>query len=507
MLGTGQWDTIAYAAPALSGDPFALGVASGDPAPTSVVLWTRLVTDPLAADGRGGMPQKRFRVQYQVATDEKFKQVVKSGNVFASPDLGHSVHPEIHGLKPGRHYWYRFRVGSAISPVGRTRTAPAPGRMPAETRFGVASCQSYEGGQYTALQHLADEDFDLVLHLGDYIYEQSYVDEPKLHNGDPLPDQLRTECFDLPRYRLQYSLYKSDQHLQNAHASCAWMTTFDDHEVEDSWRADVSKPDDEPDQDPEVFRQRKAAAFQAMYENLPLRHDQMPAGPNIRIHRRIRYGALADFTLLDARQYRSSHVGHVDPDATMLGGKQRDWLIDGLSESSARWQIIGNQQPMVQIDRNPDPDAEGWFGSWDGGFVTERDLVLTEAHQRGVQNLVVTTGDRHTNYLADLKTDYTDPDSPVVGSEIVGTSLSSNGDGADMLPVGEQYMQTNPWLKFFNAQRGYCRITLTPDALVNDYRVVPYVSRPGAPIRTRATATIENGRPGSDLDLKDPVSD
>ena len=502
MLGTGAWSTNAYAETPPRQDPFTLGVASGDPAPDGVVLWTRLATEPLAADGRGGMPERRFPVQYQVSEDPGFTRIVRSGTVVASPELGHSVHPEIHGLQPSRHYWYRFRVGEHLSPVGRTRTAPELGTTPSSLNFAIASCQSYEAGFYTAYQHMAEEDLDLVVHLGDYIYEKSYVEEPILHTGEPLPDYLRTQCYDLPRYRLQYALYKADPLLQDAHAMCPWVTTFDDHEVAAIWPYV-----DDPSEMPADYNERKAAGFQAMYENQPLRHDQMPSGHDMRIHRRVQYGDLADFTMLDTRQYRSSHEGHIDPDATMLGGKQRDWLIDGFSSSRARWQIIGNQAPMVQIDRDVDPEVEAWYGSWDGGFVTERNLVLTEAHERGVENLVVITGDRHCNYLADLKTDFDDPDSPVVGTEIVGTSISSQRDGDDLPQQGIDYPIANPWLKFYNQQRGYCRVTLTPDLLTNEYRVMPYVSRPDAPITTRATARIQHGSPEGHLEDGTPTDE
>ncbi len=202
--------------------------------------------------------------------------------------------------------------------------------------------------------------------------------------------------------------------------------------------------------------------------------------------------------MLDSRQYRSARDGRLDPDATMLGGTQADWLVDGFSSSSARWQIIGNQVPMAQLDRNPDENVDHWFAdSWDA-YVAERERVLSEAHQRGAENLVVVTGDRHSNYVMDLKADYDDPESPVVGAEFVGTSISSNRDGADMLPVGEDYLRANPHLKFCNFQRGYLRVTVTPDQLVNDFRVVPYISQPGAPISTRATFVVENGQPGAD---------
>ncbi|HEX6686724.1 MAG TPA: alkaline phosphatase D family protein [Candidatus Limnocylindrales bacterium] len=490
LLGTGLWDATVASAKTIGGYPFALGVASGDPAPDSVVLWTRLAVDPLAPDGRFGVPGETIPVLYQVAADENFADVVRAGVAFATPQLGHSVHPEVYGLEPGRHYWYRFRVGNEVSPVGRTRTAPALGSTPAQLRFGFASCQSYEAGHYTGYKHMADEDLDLVLHLGDYVYEKSFVVDPRLHNGLPLPEHLRRECFTLTQYREQYALYKSDEHLQAAHAMCPWIFTFDDHEVVNDWRADVHTG-----QTPEAFRQRKAAAFQAMYENMPLRLAQLPSGPDVRIHRRINYGNLADFTMLDTRQWRSAHVGRFDPNATMLGPVQRDWLLDGFSSSRARWQIIGNQQPMGQVDRNPDPDVTSVFEAWDA-YVVERELVLTEAHNRGVENLVVVTGDRHSNYFMDLKADYDIPESPVVGSEIVGTSIASNRDGADMLPVGLDYLRANPHMKFCNFQRGYSRVTVTPQELRADFRVMPYISVPGAPIATRASFVIEDGWPG-----------
>ncbi|MBZ2198452.1 alkaline phosphatase D family protein [Occultella gossypii] len=495
LLGTGALQD-AEASAHVRGYPFTLGVASGDPLPDGVVLWTRLAVEPLAPDGRGGMPDRQVPVQYQVAEDERFRRVVSAGVAFATPELGHSVHPEVGGLRPDREYWYRFRVGNEVSPVGRTRTAPAPGEMPASASFAIVSCQSYEAGYYTGFQHMAQEDLDLVVHLGDYIYEESYVPEPILHDGTPMPDYLRTECFDLNRYRLQYALYKSDPHLQAAHAACPWLVTFDDHEVENNWLSGRSEVDDEPDQDPAVFAQRKADAFQAMYENQPLRHTQMPSGPNIRIHRRIGYGALADFTMLDSRQYRSER-GRDDPDATMLGGAQRDWLVEGFSSSQARWQIIGNQQPMAELDSNPDPDVQTFAAAWDN-YNIEREQVLSEAHERGVDNLVVVTGDRHSNYFMDLKADYTNPDSPVVGTEIVGTSIASNRDGADMLPVGEAYLAANPHMKFCNFQRGYSRVTMTPDSLTNDFRVMQYISQPDAPISTRASFVVVNGTPGGE---------
>src|SRR5690349_1344498 len=396
LLGTGAWDaSTTYAAPAAAGDPFTLGVASGDPQYNSVVLWTRLATDPFAVDGKGGMPAKPVRVEYEVALDERFRHVVRRDSVVATPELGHSVYPEIHGLHPDHVYYYRFRTGNQVSPIGRTRTTPHPFASPRQLRFAFASCNAWQDGYFTAYDHMATEDLDLVVHLGDYMYESGVKNNKRGVTTDP---RFHTETFDLARYRLQYSLYKSEAPLQAAHAAHPWIHTFDDHEVENNWAGDISQIDTEPDQDPAVFRARRAQAFQALYENMPLRHEQMPAGPDIRYHRRLPYGRLADFTILDTRQYRSDQVcgdtdsstcgDRYDPDNTMLGGKQRAWLLDGFKRSHARWQVIGNQTPMGQTDWTPGPETHVWTDPWDG-YVAERNKVLAAAQDSGVRNLVV----------------------------------------------------------------------------------------------------------------------
>ncbi|WP_020673573.1 alkaline phosphatase D family protein [Amycolatopsis nigrescens] len=504
LLGTGAWNASgALAAPVKTGNPFTLGVASGDPAPDGVVLWTRLAPEPFLADGSGGMPAQPVRVEYEVAADERFRLLVRRGSVVATPELGHSVHPEIHGLSPDREYFYRFRVAGELSPVGRTRTAPSVWAAPRELNFAFASCQSWEDGLYTAYDHMAAEDLDLVVHLGDYLYESGVTGQKR---GTPVGEQFRGETFDLARYRLQYSLYKSEKPLQAAHANFAWIHVNDDHEVENNWAGDVSQADQEPDQDPVVFRQRRAAAYQAMYENLPYRHAQLPAGPDARLHRRISYGDLADFTMLDTRQYRDDQAcgdgasatctDRLDPDRTLLGAAQRDWLVDGFSRSRARWQVIGNQAPMGQTDANASPEVTQVFlDPWDG-YVADRNRVLAAAQDRGVRNLVVITGDRHQNYAWDLKRDYADAGSPTVGSEFVGTSISSGGNGADQTDEGRKFLAANPHMKFFNAQRGYVRVNVNRRRWRSDFRVVSHVTTPGAPISTRASYVVEDRKPG-----------
>ncbi|MFD2396222.1 alkaline phosphatase D family protein [Prauserella oleivorans] len=361
------------------------------------------------------------------------------------------------------------------------------------------SCQSYPDGYYTAYRHLAEEDLDLVLHLGDYIYEGG--GQGSIGRGH-LP---AAETFSLTDYRIRYGQYKSDADLQAAHAAFPWLVVLDDHEVENNWADAISQSDTEPDQDPAVFLRRRAAAFQAYYENQPLRRTQRPHGPDMRLYRRVGYGRLADFTMVDTRQYRddqacgdglrSDCTERLDPARTMLGQEQEAWVLDGLERSHATWKILGNQVFMMQAD-HLEGDAQGFgMDTWDGYAAARRDL-LAGVERRRVDNFVVVTGDAHRSTAADLKVDFTDPDAPAVGAEFLGTSISSGADGQDMDDLGRIWLRENPHMKFHNAQRGYMRCEVTPRHLRTDYRVVPRVTVPGAPVSTRASVYVEAGTPG-----------
>ncbi|MGV9822109.1 alkaline phosphatase D family protein [Nocardia xishanensis] len=502
LVGASAASSGRFRTPRWSDDPFTLGVASGDPTPDGVVLWTRLAPDPLAPDGHGGMMNHPVTVDYEVADDELFRRVVVRGSAVATRELAHSVHPEINGLAPDRWYYYRFRAGSVISPVGRTRTAPPPGLPTARMRFGFASCQSWSSGYYTAYEHLAREDLDLVVHLGDYIYERAWIQGRQGLSAAP---EFRDEAVDLPTYRLRYALYKAEQPLRDAHAAFPWLVTMDDHEVDNNWAADSPGLGIDIHRVPALFRRRRAAAFQAMYEHQPLRIAQLPRGSGMHLHRRYRFGDLAEITMLDTRQYRTPQAcgGDVaagcderfDPDRTILGARQRDWLLEGFASSPARWQILGNQVGMSQTDSDPGPGLAVSTDSWDG-YVADRNTVLGAAADRGVRNLVVITGDRHQNHAARLRRDFADPESPVVAAEFTGTSITSGGDGADMNDIGRRLLAANPDLAFFNAQRGYVRVELDHDMWRNDFRVVPYIRRQGAPIHTRASFVVQDGVPG-----------
>ncbi|WP_194834184.1 alkaline phosphatase [Nocardia sp. XZ_19_369] len=503
LVGAAAASSGPFRVPRWSDDPFSLGVASGEPTADGVVLWTRLAPDPFAPDGLGGMPLRPVTVEYEVAHDENFRQVVTRGTAVATRELAHSVHPEVTGLAPDRWYFYRFRAGSVLSPVGRTRTAPLPGQPTARMRFAFASCQSWSSGYYTAYQHMSDEDLDLVVHLGDYIYERGWN---RGRAGMSMEPHLQAEAVDLAGYRLRYAQAKADEPLRAAHAAFPWLVTMDDHEIDNNWAGEAPGLGFDIYRIPAVFRRRKAAAFQAMYEHQPLRIAQLPAGPSMHLHRRYGFGDLAQITMLDTRQYRDKQAcgdgntvidctDRFAADRTILGARQRDWLIDGFTTSPARWQILGNQVSMGQSDQDAGPVTAVGTDSWDG-YVPDRNAVLGAAADRNVANLVVITGDRHQNHAADLRRDFADPESPVVASEFIGTSISSGGDGADMTESGRNLLAANPDLKFFNSQRGYVRVELDHSLWRNDFRVVPYIRRPGAAIHTRASFVVQDGVPG-----------
>ena len=473
-------------------NPFTLGVASGDPLPDSVVLWTRLASDPLNG---GGMPGNTVEVDWEIGRDENFSKIVKKGRATASPDLGHSVHVDVRGLEPSTWYWYRFRTGGHASTVGRTRTAPDSRRKLDKLSFAFASCQHYEAGYFTALEHLAAEDLDVVIHLGDYIYEGAPRTTGVRKHNSP-------EIVSLSDYRNRYALYRLDPHLQKAHALFPWIVTWDDHEVDNNYAAD--KPEDGMAR--ERFLERRANAYQAYYEHMPLRRASLPKGSNMLLYRRLAFGDLAEFSVLDTRQYRSDQPcddgnkpqcpGALASEATLLGGAQERWFLDGLKQSNVRWNVIAQQVMMAKVDRRAGAEEAYAMDQW-SGYEMPRRRVLDFLHERRLSNPIVLTGDIHSNWVADLKKDFSNPRSETVGTEFVGTSITSGGDGADSQPAVDAYLPENPHVRFYNNQRGYVRCLVTPEKWQSDYRVVDSVTKPGAPIRTRATFVVENGRPGA----------
>ncbi|MEQ7010554.1 alkaline phosphatase D family protein [Actinopolymorpha sp. B17G11] len=483
----------AWASPRFPSNPFTLGVASGDPRPDGVVLWTRLAPEPTSLDGMGGMPDSVVPVNWQVAEDSLFRRVVRAGGAEATPHLGHSIHVEVSGLRPDREYWYRFRTGDYVSSTGRTRTAPAIDAVLSSLSFAFASCQNVPEGHFTALRHMSRDDLDFVVHLGDYIYEGGA--QGSIGRGH-LPAR---EVFSLADYRVRFGQYKLDSDLQAAHAAFPWIVTLDDHDVENNWAGSHSQPDSEPDQDPEVFLQRRAAAFQAFYENQPLRLASRPEGPDMQLYRRLSFGQLAQLSMVDTRQYRDVLVtdpdDRHDPQRTMLGPEQEQWLLDGLGRSDATWNVVGNQVFMMQADHTDGPEERWGLDPWDG-YAAARQRLFDGVRDRGVENFVILTGDAHRSVAADLKIDFNDSSSATIGSEFLGTSISSGRDGQPTDGLGEIWLRENPHMKFHNSQRGYVRCEVSPETWRTDYRIVPYVSQPGAPLETAARVHLEAGVPG-----------
>jgi len=484
----------AWVQPRFGAYPFSLGIASGCPRPDGIVLWTRLAPDPLAA---GGMPPENVELAWELAADEGFRDIVRNGTEIATPALAHSVRAEVGGLEPARWYWYRFIAGDAISPVGRTRTAPAANAAIERLRFAFASCQQYEQGYYAAHRHLAAEDLDLIVFLGDYIYESSWGrNHVRKHNaGEP---------YTLGEYRNRYALYKSDPDLQKSHAAAPWIVTWDDHEVDNDYANDQSE-----DLDPN-FLVRRAAAYQAYYEHMPLARRVLPRGPDALLYDNYAFGDLATFFVLDDRQYRShqacpkpgrggSNVVEVcaerlAADRTMLGSAQEAWLRDGLARTRAKWNVVAQQTLMAQFDRKFGPGQSFWTDGWDG-YPAARARLLTDIAQLRVSNPLVISGDVHSTWIGDLKLDFEDLQSPAIATEFCGTSITSQGL-TQLQVLGA--LGENPHLRYGNGhKRGYIKVELRRDTCIASLRALDSEKRADSGIATAATFVVESGRPGA----------
>src|SRR5262245_8439234 len=500
ITSTGGFFTrSAWASPVFSAYPFSLGVASGDPAPDGFVIWTRIAPNPL--ERGGGMPKRPVEVEWSVATDERMRQVAQKGKAIAHPELGHAVHVEVGALEPARDYFYQFAIGAELSRIGRARTFPPIGSPVAQIRFGLAGCQKYEDGFFTAYRRIAEERFDFVFHYGDYIYERRVLRPGeralpvvRVMPGDP------DETYTLDDYRNRYAIYRLDADLQAAHVSAPFVMSFDDHEVDNDWAGDTT----EENTPPELFVLRRAAAFQAWYENMPVRRAQMPRGPDILGYRRLPVGDLLSLNVLDTRQYRSAQAcgggtkancpEATEPQRTMLGDKQERWLYDGFKSAKARWTVLAQQVIIMPNDRDPDPKIFAPnMDKWDGA-VAARDRLLATVEETRVGNLVALTGDIHNNWAGELKKHFQDEKSAALGVEFVGTSISSDGDGFDINETFKARMQQQPNTKFVNNQRGFVRHIVTPDRWQADFQVLDKVTVPDGRISTRKSVVVETGK-------------
>jgi len=497
-------------APSFNGaNPFALGIASGDPDATSVVLWTRLITDA----------SSDLDVALDVARDESFEDVVSSAIVQAVRNDAHSIHALAADLDSNAAYFYRFRIGDHASPTGRTRTLPLEGTAP--IRFGFSSCQNWEQGTYVSHRHLAEEDLDLFIWLGDYIYESGPNDQgivaasgPRVHDS--------AEIDDLDAYRARYALYKSDPWLQENHAARPWIVTWDDHDVDNDHAGSSS----EDGQDPVAFDQRRRDAYKAWWEHQPVRFaapSADPADPFV-IYRTHRWGDLLDLHVLDGRQFRDPQptdgepvgipgIGNLvqtlgptaqDPNQSMLGLDQRQWLIDEVESSNAIWSTLANQVYMHGLNAFPGEVPTINPDSWDG-YAGERQVLLDALGERA-GNLVVLTGDFHAATVAELRADPYDLSMPVVGTEFMAPAISSQFPQA-LVGLAPIVVALNSQVRHFEPQNGFMVCEVDENTWTTTLHVVADTADENSALATTARFTVTAGTPGlATVDVLEPDS-
>lgn len=482
-------------APSFASDPFSLGVASGEPQADGFVIWTRLAPDPLADEsGAGGMAPEAVDVEWLVAEDEHMRKPVREGIALAEAAWAHSVHVEVEGLKPDRPYWYAFRVGPWQSKIGRARTTPKLGAAVAGLRLAFASCQHFETGYYAAYRHLVADNPDLILHLGDYLYEGSSNLPVRRHEA---PREPRT----LADYRRRHACYKRDPDLQAAHAQAPWLMTWDDHEVDNDY---AGLHGSEASESAEIFAARRAAAYRAYWEHMPLRLRARPSALDMPLFTVCDYGALLRIQMLDTRQYRSDQpcgnaerlggqvvancAERIEPARQMLGPAQEQWLLHGLDQSRAQWNVMAQSLLMAPLDQRPGPGEAHWSDGWDG-YPAARERILNFIAQRRPSNPVVLGGDIHSFWATELSAS-----GVPVASEFVGSSISSPGISHEAITA---MRPDNPHVKFCDARfRGYVRCDISPAGWRTDFRALADVRDPASAVSTLASFQVEIGRPG-----------
>jgi alkaline phosphatase D len=488
----------AAAGPGLAGNPFTLGISSGFPTHESIVLHTRLALEPLAADGRGGMPADAVPLRWEIARDERFRRIVRKGEVMAEPALAHSARVQVPGLDAAHDYFYRFIAGGEASATGRTRTLPAPNREPSDFHLALASCQHLEHGHWAALRHIAQAAPDLLLHVGDYIYEGATTqNRVRAHVGG--------NCSTLADYRRRYAQYRMDPALQAAHAAVPWLATWDDHEVAN----DYSGIHSGRAEDPAAFLKRRTAAYQAYFENLPLPPSAMPVNGEVALYTGRRIGTLAEIFMLDQRQYRSAQacpppgraggnrVGEDcaelrDESRTMLGASQEAWLDAGLARTRGRWNLLAQGTVFSHVDEQPGEGRRHTTDNWNGYFAA-RQRVLDALQRHRVGNPVVLSGDIHSFIAGNVRARPERPDSPLLATEIVATSVSSDGRPQQQL---DDWTRENPDLLLAEGRyRGHVALRLSPRRLQANLMALENRDDPQSPQRVLQSLVVESGRP------------
>lgn len=470
---------------------FRHGVASGDPLPGGVIIWTRVT--PTAAATPGSGRGAASTLAWEVAVDRGFRRVVASGAASTDASRDHTVKVDVSGLAARTDYWYRFRVTGgpakgAVSPVGRTRTAPAAGVDVSSVKFGVVSCSNWEGGYFAAYRHLAErDDLDAVVHLGDYIYEYG----AGKYTGKTGPVRKHSPTRDivsLADYRIRHAQYKTDPDLQRLHGRYPFIVTWDDHEsANNSWRNGAENHNRRQGS----WARRKANADKVYFEWMPIR--PVVSADDRHIYRRLRYGNLLELSMLDLRTYRDQEAGVFskatdDPSRSITGRRQMEWIKGGLATSTARWQIVGNSVMMAPILVPPlDPERTKVLtdligipenglavnpDQWDG-YQKDRDRLLDAIDAAGKKNVVFITGDIHMSWANDIPRKPADyPGAGTVATEFVVTSVTSSNldDMSGFMPEGSvapvaaaAIQTTNHHTKWVETDsHGYAVMTVTP---------------------------------------------
>jgi alkaline phosphatase D len=478
--------------PVAKSGTFPLGVASGFPYPRGTILWTKL-----------GEAKRTSRLKLQVAKDRHFKNVVLEKTVTARAERDFTARTRVRGLLPAHEYFYRFHTKDKGSPVGQFRTAP-PSDSNTPLRIAFISCQSYEAGFYNAHAAIAKEDVDLVLHLGDYIYESHYYDgfrkDTSGFNHDGNVEFL-------PEYRQKYNLYKSDPDLQAMHASHNFVAVWDDHEVEDNYADGLASSHAQPGMTNNglprriSIQERRANAYQAYFNYMPrLRFD----GDRDRIYEHVRIGKLVDLILTDERQYRDQQpcndvqitpcADEQDPNRTMLGAKQKAWFKQTLAGSPQTWKLWANEVMLMGLQTAPQMGVNN--DQWDG-YAAERRELLEFVLASNVKNLVPLTGDIHSFFTGTATTDGSDTGTPVCG-EFVGGSATSHGlpeeTGLDPNVIKGLANLLDHHINYIDlVNRGYSVLEVTPSQVSCEFKKVQIQSRDGGQAASMAKFVLASG--------------
>lgn len=470
--------------------PFSLGIASGDPTDHSVVLWTRLVLEP--SKSGGGMPAKIYRVNWQVASDPHMTNIVKVGRSQASPQFAHSVHVDLDNLAPNSQYWYQFSVGSYKSAIGKTKTL-AKATSTDSARFITASCQNFTHGHFVAYQHMLDDEPDFIIFLGDYIYDKSFGKSVRQHDSEIAPKTL-------DEYRRRHALYKTDQHLNRAHANIPFFVVPDNHDAL-------------IDDDPEKYQQR-IAAYQAWYEHMPTRGYAGLGKNQLNLHRHIQVGNLLNINLLDTRQYRDKEslpdddidssyafgnyrklsADYYDNERSMLGKKQEQWLLNSITDNQSSWQVIASPGPLSPFEFYKEGQLFRYIGTWDGYPAAQKRLIETIKSNKK-NNTIVLSGDVHSFWAWDGM-QYLDKNNNIAMVEFTTSSVTADWPKALSQPI-EDNLPVNPQVKLYEPLlRGYMLHEVTSEAWITTAKAMKSVLTDKTEAFIRAKFQVINGQIG-----------